>query len=189
MKTSEKITNLTKALHQFQSEVTKIKKDSKNPHFKSNYASLANILDAVGPVLINCGLVITSHPDEGALVTTIVHADSGEYMQSNYTLAARDLSNPQQIGSAISYARRYSIQSILNLNTDDDDSNAAAQVEVKKETLTLKSKKWKEVEAKVIGLLEEGMPADKIIKSASSKYELGNDVIQFINDNASTAKA
>jgi len=188
MKTSEKLSNLTKALHQFQSEVTKIKKDSKNPHFKSNYASLANILDAVTPVLNNCGLVITSHPDDGALTTTIFHAESGEYMQSDYVLVAKDMTNPQQVGSAISYARRYSIASILNLNLDDDDGNAAAQVESKKESLSLKSKKWKEVEAKVIALLEEGMPANKIIQNASAKYNLSDDVINFINDNA-TAKA
>lgn len=183
MNRSEKINNLTKALHQFQSEVTKIKKDSKNPHFKSNYASLANILDAVSPLLSKCGLLITSHPHEGALITTIFHADSGEFMESSYPLTARDLTNPQQIGSAISYARRYSLQSILNLNTDDDDGNTATQVEVKKEKISLKSKKWKEVEPKIIGMLEEGIPAVKIIQNASSRYDLADDVVKFITDN------
>lgn len=183
MNKSEKINNLTKALHQFQSEVTKIKKDSKNPHFKSNYASLSNILDSVTPVLSKTGLVITSHPVEGYLITTIFHAESGEYMESAYPLTARDMTNPQQIGSAISYARRYSLLSILNLNTDDDDGNAAAQTTVKKEKLTLKSKKWKEVEKKIIGMLEEGIPSAKIIQQASGKYDLADEIIAFINDN------
>ena len=93
------------------------------------------------------------------------------------------MTNPQQIGSAISYARRYSLLSILNLNTDDDDGNAAAQTTVKKEKLTLKSKKWKEVEKKIIGMLEEGIPAAKIIQQASGKYDLADEIIAFINDN------
>lgn len=102
------------------------------------------------------------------------------------------MSNPQQIGSAISYARRYSIQSILNLNTNDDDGNLAShgnapvvQVEPKKEKLTLKSQKWKDVEQKVIEMLSDGISTEDIIKRASAHYEIGKDVINFIKDNGS----
>ena len=141
-------------------------------------------MDGVTPVLSNCGLVITSHPEENVLITTIFHAESGEFMQSQYVLTARDLTNPQQIGSAISYARRYSIQSILNLNTDDDDGNSAAEVHKKREKLTLRSKKWKDsIESYVIRRLGEGVSSKQLIQDASKNFDLGDDVISFINDN------
>ena len=192
MNKSEKINNLTKALHKFQSEVSKIRKDAKNPHFKSNYASLSSILDAVIPVLSECGLVITSHPHEGSLITTLFHSESGEFMESSYPLTARDMSNPQQIGSAISYARRYSVSSILNLNINDDDGNYATNgpapavttnSDTPKQKVTLKSKKWKEVEKKIIDMLKEGFTADSIIKNAESNWDLSDEVKQFIRDN------
>lgn len=186
MKTSEKITNLTKALHMFQSEVNKIKKDAKNPHFKSSYASLSNILDAVTPVLNTCGLLMTSHPDDGFLVTTIYHAESGEFMQSEYPLVSKDASNPQLTGSLISYARRYSIMSILNLNMDDDDGNAGAKavapVEVVRVPLSKKSKNWPDVEKWIITKLSEGMTTQAIVDSITKKYTLSKDVESFITD-------
>lgn len=186
MKTSEKITNLTKALHMFQSEVNKIKKDAKNPHFKSSYASLSNILDAVTPVLNTCGLLMTSHPDDGFLVTTIYHAESGEFMQSEYPLVSKDASNPQLTGSLISYARRYSIMSILNLNMDDDDGNsgakAVAPVEVVRVPLSKKSKNWPDVEKWIITKLSEGMTTQAIVDSITKKYTLSKDVESFITD-------
>jgi len=186
MKTSEKITNLTKTLHMFQSEVNKIKKDAKNPHFKSSYASLSNILDAVTPVLNTCGLLMTSHPDDGFLVTTIYHAESGEFMQSEYPLVSKDASNPQLTGSLISYARRYSIMSILNLNMDDDDGNsgakAVAPVDVVRVPLSKKSKNWPDVEKWIITKLSEGMTTQAIVDSITKKYTLSKDVESFITD-------
>ncbi len=186
MKTSEKITNLTKALHTFQSEVNKIKKDAKNPHFKSSYASLSNILDAVTPVLNSCGLIMTAHPDDGFLVTTLYHAESGEFMQSEYPLISKDPNNPNITGSLISYARRYSTMSILNLNTNDDDGqsvvNAVAPVDVVRIPLNKKSKNWPEVEKWIITKLSEGMTTQAIADSISKKYILSKDVETFIAD-------
>jgi hypothetical protein len=144
MKTSEKITNLTKALFEFQGKVTSVKKSAKNPHFKSNYADLSSILDVINPALQECGLFVTQHPHDDVLVTTIYHAESGEYMQSEQVLRMKDANNPQQQGSAITYARRYALAAIFNLNQEDDDANSASghKVTTAKEVLTPKHPLW-----------------------------------------------
>jgi len=192
MKTSEKITSVMTALLKFQGQVNRIQKDAKNPHFKSSYASLSKILEETNPVLTECGLVLTQHFDVDVLTTMLCHAESGEYMQSDYPINVKDASNPQQFGSALSYARRYGVQSILNLNASDDDGHAAAvghapssTAPLALEQLNLKSTKWKKGgESYVIKEIEAGKSPAEIITSLSKRYVLANDVLQFIEDNA-----
>lgn len=106
-------------------EVGKIKKDATNPFFNSKYASLSNILDVITPVLVTCDLNIMQMPvGEGKLKTILSHT-SGDFVESEFDMhiVKRD---PQAMGSAITYARRYALGSILNLNIeDDDDANSA----------------------------------------------------------------
>lgn len=144
MKTSEKITNLTKAMFEFQAKVTSVKKSAKNPHFKSNYADLSSILDVINPALQECGLFVTQHPHDDVLVTTVYHAETGEYMQSEQVLRMKDANNPQQQGSAITYARRYALAAIFNLNQEDDDANSASghKVTTAKEAMNPKHPLW-----------------------------------------------
>ena len=129
MEKSDKINNLTKALLQFHKEIGKIAKTSTNPFFKSKYADLPSILDAINEPLTNAGLVIVSIPDADGLTTLLLHSESGEYISANAIM--KPIKNdPQSIGSAITYQRRYSIGSILNLNIDnDDDGNKASKTE------------------------------------------------------------
>lgn len=170
MKTSENITNLTKALFQFQGKVSSVKKSAKNPHFKSTYADLTSILDTINPILQECGLLVTQHPNDDVLITTVYHAESGEYMQSEQVLRMKDLNNPQQQGSAITYSRRYALASIFNLNQEDDDGNAAASQPTQKmvkETLTPKHKMWD----KAIDHLKKGNPIADITRNYSVSKE------------------
>jgi hypothetical protein len=130
MKTSEKITTLTKALFEFQGKVTSVKKSATNPHFKKNYADISAILEVINPIMQQCGLFVTQHPHEDVLITTIYHAESGEFMQSEQVLRIKDASNPQAYGSAITYARRYALAGIFCLNQEDDDANSATGIKV-----------------------------------------------------------
>jgi hypothetical protein len=134
MERSESIKALSMALAKFHSQVGKIAKDAKNPFFKSNYASLSHILQEVSEPLQSAGLVIAQFPDGTGLVTMLIHSESGEYISSNYTMPVAKQNDPQAVGSAITYARRYAVSSILSLNVSDDDGNAAA-VQPKKQTL------------------------------------------------------
>ena len=130
MKTSTELTKIAKQISLFHSKIGAIKKDAKNPFFKSTYASLHNILDMIQPLLNECGLIIIQCPEkDNTLSTSVVDVNSGEFIESSYTMPVKDISNPQAIGSAITYARRYAIVSILCLNImdEDDDANKATQ--------------------------------------------------------------
>lgn len=144
MKTSENTSNLVKALYEFQGKVNAVKKTAQNDHFKSNYADLSSILTTINPVMQELGLLVTQHPHDDVLVTKIYHVESGEWMQSEQVLRMRDANNPQQYGSALTYARRYALASIFNLNQEDDDANSASghQVKTVKETLTPQHPMW-----------------------------------------------
>ncbi len=172
MKTSENITNLTKALFAFHGKVSSVKKSANNPHFKKNYADLTAILDVINPILQECGIFVTQHPHEDVLITTIYHAESGEFMQSEQVLRMKDANNPQQQGSAITYARRYALASIFNLNQEesDDDGNSAAGIKVQtvKETLTEKHPLFK----KAFEHIQKG----GAIKDIESKYILTDEI-------------
>jgi hypothetical protein len=125
MEKSEQIINLSKALLQFHKEIGKIAKTSTNPFFKTKYADLPSILSAINEPLSNSGLIIVSIPDADGLTTLLIHSESGEYISA--TAIMKPVKNdPQAIGSAITYQRRYSIGSILNLNIDEDDDGNKA---------------------------------------------------------------
>jgi hypothetical protein len=122
------ISKLAEALSKAQLEITGAVKDSSNPFFKSTYADLASVLDAMKP-LNKYGLALIQMPIDGGdvvkLVTTLVHS-SGEWMQSTYSM--RPVKNdPQGIGSCITYMRRYAASAFCGIAQVDDDGNAATQ--------------------------------------------------------------
>lgn len=125
MKTSESVTKIIEALALFQSKAPKILKNANNPFFKSKYATLGDILTLIQPILSECKLVVLQLPTtQNELITRIYHV-SGEFVECNYLINPIK-TDPQSLGSAITYARRYAISSILNLNIDDDDDGNAA---------------------------------------------------------------
>ena len=105
-------------------EIGKVYRNAKNPHFKHNYADLNAILDTVEPVLYSCGLLILQPIEENKVTTRIIDVESGEYIISYIELPA--ITNPQQMGSAISYFRRYTLSSLLSISTTDDDDAVSA---------------------------------------------------------------
>jgi hypothetical protein len=143
MKTSESITNIAVALHKFHGLMGKVGKDAVNPHFKNKYASLSNIIEATTPHLNAVGLSIIQLPCESGLETMLLHT-SGEYISSVSLTPCKDASNPQALGSALTYARRYALGAILSLNIDeDDDAQRATVTQPKaKAELTPQHPKW-----------------------------------------------
>jgi hypothetical protein len=126
MQKSNEIGELAKALSVFHVKVDKIRKDANNPFFKSKYASLSNILEAIDLPLIESGLSFTQFPtDENGLTTILMHGESGQWIEGNYKMRpVKD--DPQGIGSCITYQRRYALSAILGLNIDDDDDGNRA---------------------------------------------------------------
>jgi hypothetical protein len=126
MQTSQYITQLTKALVAFQKEVGTIKKDAVNPHFKNTYASLAAIIEAIKEPLTRNGLTYVQFPSGVNGLTTRLMHESGEWMEETFTVTPSK-NDPQGVGSAITYQRRYALGAVLGIATeDDDDGNAAS---------------------------------------------------------------
>lgn len=100
-----------------------IVKDSKNPYFKSNYLSLNGLLDAVEPVLNKNGLMLLQPILDNLVCTQIIEVDTGNKVESKIILP--NIQDPQKLGSAITYYRRYTLQSLLGLQAEDDDGNNA----------------------------------------------------------------
>lgn len=129
MNHSETLTKIAPALLKAQAEVGNAHNDSTNPHFKSKYASLASYIDAVVPVFNSHGLTITQAPafeGEYACVDTLVLHTSGEWMQSR-AMSPISKRDPQGVGSAITYLRRYSLAALACIAQEDDDGNAASK--------------------------------------------------------------
>jgi len=127
MDKSPSIKNIAAALIIFHVKVDKVKKDASNPFFKSKYASLSNILEAIDMPLNEAGLSFSQFPTgENGLTTILMHAESGEYIESDYIMKpVKD--DPQGKGSVITYQRRYALAAVLGLNIDeDDDANHAS---------------------------------------------------------------
>jgi len=119
---------LDAALAAFQDEFLVVPLDGENPHFGSRYATLPTIVTKMTPVLRTHGLMFKSHTDvvDGAnvLVVTLLHIESGETMLGRMRIP--DV-NPQGIGSALTYFRRYTMLTMTGVVADgDDDGNAAS---------------------------------------------------------------
>jgi hypothetical protein len=129
---------LHKALAKAQSEFKTITKDStaKAGSFTYSYASLDSILEEILPILHNNGLYVSQSPiNDGERVgveTKIIHAETGEMLEGKFTLKL-DKDTPQGAGSAITYAKRYAIQSMLGLNFEvDTDALPQGEVTIKR---------------------------------------------------------
>jgi hypothetical protein len=110
-------------------QIGKVSKKSTNPHFKNTYADINALIEAVEPILLECGLVLLQPIESGKVITKVIDIDTGEAIES--TMELPTLSNPQQMGSAITYYRRYTLQSLLSLQAEDDDGNKASQPQPK----------------------------------------------------------
>lgn len=125
METSTETDKLFTALSKAQGEIVNPQKDSKNSHYNSQYASLPIVIDVIRPVLSNNQLILTQWPesigDDNYLVTLLAHT-SGQFIKNQIKMLVIK-KDPQGLGSAITYYRRYIICAIMGLHQADDDGN------------------------------------------------------------------
>jgi ERF superfamily len=126
-----------------------IKKDGFNPHFKSRYATLDAVLDAISHALATNGLLITQpivvRGDKQVLITILSLAGSWDTIESEMILPT--VSDPQKLGSAISYYRRYAICSLLGITADEDDDANTVTASPQSQALTVSNPHPKSVAA------------------------------------------
>ncbi len=107
------------------------KKDVKNEFFKCRYADLASVWDACGAALQEAGIAVLQFPTAApqgfvGLNTMLVYGPTGETLSEAFQMPVKDASNPQAVGSALTYARRYALSAIIGVSPAEDDGNAAA---------------------------------------------------------------
>jgi hypothetical protein len=124
MKTSEKIDQLLPDLFKVKASILPLKKQADNPYFNSKYVDLNAVLEGVDSILEANGFILLQPVVGRTVETTILHK-SGQFITSEMELVL-DKNTMQALGSAISYARRYSLVSLLGLKSEDDDGNGAS---------------------------------------------------------------
>lgn len=107
------------------------KKDAVNPYFKSKYADLGAVMEACKDKLNDNGIIVLQ-PVMGDSVETVLIHESGEWLSSSVKVVCKTSNDPQAQGSAISYARRYGLQSMVFIPAEDDDAEKATTREVDK---------------------------------------------------------
>ncbi|MFQ3209158.1 MAG: hypothetical protein ACI9HU_000642 [Colwellia sp.] len=129
MNKSDSIKELAIALNKAQAEMSGAKKKATNPFFKSKYSDMNAVVDAIRIPFCDNGLSYSQFPifsDKCVGVETILMHESGEWISSVLMLPMVK-QDPQAAGSAITYARRYSLQSIAGIPSEDDDGNHATK--------------------------------------------------------------
>lgn len=121
---------ISTALVKAQSEMSNPTKSNSNPFFKSKYADLNSVREAVIPILNSNGISVIQpmvHLDGKNFVKTVLLHESGEMLESFTEIVYSKTNDAQAQGSGITYARRYGLQSMVCVGADDDDGNAASQ--------------------------------------------------------------
>jgi len=128
--TSEQTDQLAKALAGLQATCGGCKKSGHNPHFKSRFTTLADAWAVVRPALTGLGLAVAQLPvalgEQAGVVTHVLH-ESGQWLRSTLLLPVGGKPTAQAVGSAITYARRYSLLAVCGVADDDDDGHAATE--------------------------------------------------------------
>lgn len=130
MNKSDSISTLAASLTEAQSKIGGAVKDAQNPFFKSHYADLGSVMSVCKGPLLEHGIsvlqLVGSDGNGGYLETVLLHK-SGEFISDRMKLVCAKPNDPQAMGSAISYARRYALQSALFIPAVDDDAEHAMQ--------------------------------------------------------------
>lgn len=149
MNRSESIAKLSVALVKAHAEIGVVVKGASNPFFKSKYADLASVVEAVKPALLKNEIVVVQglqDAEGGVAIETMLLHSSGEWISSTLRLPAAK-EDAQGYGSACTYGRRYGLMAICGVPADDDDGNAAtATAPVKEKGKSVAREVWDEMD-------------------------------------------
>lgn len=173
---SAEISELAKALIAVQRELLPAARDGTNPFTRSNYATLNSVMEACRDVLLAHGIWMTQLPVPApvelgpghiGLLTKLTHAESGQW-QSSLAVVPLPKADPQGMGSAITYARRYALTAMLGIITEEDDDGEAAKMHPKTSGRVKQPRNGAQVQK---GFQDRQTHADK--NSGTSKRQYG----------------
>jgi len=128
MNTSPSISKISTALLSAQKEIGGAKKGATNPFFKMKYSDLGSVMEACKDAFNNHGISVIQPivlQDNINVVKTILLHESGEFIESSMKVSCKNPDNPQEMGSAITYAKRYALQALAFIPSEDDDGEKA----------------------------------------------------------------
>jgi hypothetical protein len=150
--------NIYTKLAEVKQEIGAISKDSTNPFFKSKYFDINGLLKHVEPLLDKNGLLLLQPIIKGEVFSEIIDVENGDSVTSSMLLP--NIQDPQKVGSAVTYYRRYTLQSLLGLQAEDDDANVAS-----KATKPKADKKWVNKGDKIWNAaIDKGVKIDELLK-------------------------
>lgn len=160
-----KVSGLYPKLHAAKQKIGKVVKNANNPHFKKSYADINALVESVEPILLEQGLLLIQPIEQGLVSTLIIDIETGDKIVSSMRLP--DIQDPQKVGSAVTYYRRYTLQSLLSLQAEDDDANSASAT-VKNTKPTITQERFENGLSKI----ESGEMTPEAFKKALSGYQL-----------------
>jgi len=166
--------NLLKALAKFNTLCGPIVKDASNPFFKSRYSTLDSIQEHIRKPLAEAGLIVTQPTrwvdGQAIVVSTVYHVESGENMYSEFPVVVGK-HTAQDYGSAVTYAKRYSMTGLLNLTIqdEDDDGNKATSSVTNVTGVTVK-----QVAPELPWLNESSPEWSKVVDSLKNGYTIAD---------------
>ena len=167
-------TNIYSKLLKVQTEIGAISKDAKNPFYNSNYFDINSLLRQVMPLLQKQELVLIQPIQDNQVKSVIIDTEGGSVES---TMFLPPIADPQKLGSAITYYRRYTLQSLLALQAEDDDGNATVNEvsEVQKDWLNENTPEF----SKAIEYIKNGGK----IQAIQAKYKLSKKVKEQLLNN------
>ena len=184
MNKSDNIAELAKALSKAQADMSGAKKSSNNPFFESKYADLKDVIECVKEPFADNGLSFVQFPisnDGFAGVETVIMHSSGEWISNEYMLKVSK-NDPQGIGSAITYARRYALQAACGVPSEDDDGESAMGRTSKQKKAPEPKPEPKQTKTEAIELLAGAEDFSKLVgawNKVSKENKKNEDVIAF----------
>jgi hypothetical protein len=169
--TTVEVATFLQKLHNAKQSIKKIAKNAKNPHFKNNYADINALIEEVEPILLENRLLLLQPIEDGYVYTRIVDVDSGEICESCMKLP--EIQDPQKIGSAVTYYRRYTLQSLLSLQAVDDDANLSSEA-VKSQKQGLSQERFEKA--------LEAIKSGSVSKQDLFKFELTKEQLTKLNE-------
>ena len=171
---SEQINEIAAAIAKAQGQIKGASKDANNPFFKSKYADLASVWDACRAALAVNGLAVIQSPSAigtSVSVDTLLAHASGQWIAGTVSVTARE-DTPQAIGSAVTYLRRYALQSFVGVAPEDDDGNlASAKGSTVKVLAVVEPKGYSEWMADLEALADQGIAdLQKAWKLSKAEY-------------------
>lgn len=166
-----------------QQAIGKLHRDATNPHFRSRYVTLDHLLEASRPALAAHGLLLSQHLTASDTIITRI-SDGTDELTSEVRICSGGTQNPQQYGSAVTYARRYALTALLAISTDADDdgelvvaNTPARTVEPIVQAAPLKAVPDEKYRPPISEVIEESQAAAKAKHDASFDQNLAERII------------